>query len=311
MLDMVPSEWRWRLLLARDARTESARRRLAERAKAGELVRVVRGAYLPQDDWTSLDAEERYGMRIRAICATHPGIVLAHGAAAAAWGLPWIGPRASRFDVLTEGRAGSTSNIRRRIEPRGEVVTIDGMLVTGLARTVVDVARDGDLSRAVAVADAALNPRTRAQLAVRTGAPDLESELARVPFRHGEVRARHVVDFADGRSGSAGESASRVTIDRIGLPSAILQQPFPRSAGGCWLVDFWWPEFGLIGEFDGRQKYLDPAFRDGRSADEVVYDEKRREDELRRQCRAFVRWGWREARNPASLAALLRSVGAH
>jgi hypothetical protein len=65
----------------------------------------------------------------------------------------------------------------------------------------------------------------------------------------------------------------------------------------------------LIGESDGRMKYLDPAYRNGRTAEQVVYDEKRREDELRRQCRAFVRWGWDEARNPAALGAVLRSVG--
>jgi hypothetical protein len=98
-------------------------------------------------------------------------------------------------------------------------------------------------------------------------------------------------------------------IDRLGLSSPILQQPFPREGGGNWWVDFWWPEFGVIGEFDGRMKYLDAALRGGRTADEVVYDEKRREDELRRHCRAFVRWGWDEARDPASLATILRVAG--
>jgi hypothetical protein len=307
---MDETDWRWRLFLTRDARTGSARRRLAERARAGDLVRVVRGAYLPRADWQALGADARFGMRIRAIAATYPGIVLSHAAASAAWGLPWIGPHPARVDVLAaEGSTASTSLIRRHAGPPGEVVTIDGMSVTGLARTVVDVARGGDFPRAVAIADAALNPRTRSELSISADAPDLEAALDQVAFRHGEARARHVLDFADGRSGSPAESISRVTIDRLGLPSPVLQQPFPRDGGGEWLVDFWWPEVGLIGESDGRMKYLDPAYRNGRTAEQVVYDEKRREDELRRQCRAFVRWGWDEARNPAALGAVLRSVG--
>jgi hypothetical protein len=304
------TDWRWRLLLARDARTGSARRRLAERARAGDLVRIARGAYLPMSEWQALDGDARFGMRIRAVAATYPGIVLSHAAASAAWGLPWIGPRPERIDVLAMGGSlASTSLISRHVGPPCDVVTIDGMSVTGLARTVVDIARRPDFLRAVVIADAALNPRTRSELALATDVLDLEAVLSAVAFRHGEARARHVLDFADGRSGSPGESISRVTIDRLGLPSPVLQQPFPRDSGGEWFVDFWWPEVGLIGESDGRMKYLDPAYRNGRTAEQVVYDEKRREDELRRQCRAFVRWGWDEARNPAALGHLLRSAG--
>jgi hypothetical protein len=195
------TRWRWRLLLARDARTDSARRRLAERARAGDLARVTRGAYLPTSEWASLNEDARFAMRIRSVSATHPGIVLSHAAAAAAWGLPWIGPWPARIDVLCDGRAASTAFLRRHREPSGEIAVIDGMTVTGLARTVVDVARGPSLARAVAVADAALNRRTRSELAIDSASPDLDAELAWIPFRHGEVRARHALDFADGRSG--------------------------------------------------------------------------------------------------------------
>ncbi len=271
---------------------------------------MSRGAYLPADQWQTLGPSARYGMRVRAVAATHPGIILARAAAAAVWALPWIGARPMRVDVLAPtGPSGSTPLISRHVEPETEVVEIDGMLVTGLARTVVDIARGIDLHRAVAIAYAALNEKTRGGLALVVPAPDLERELAEIAFRHGEARARHVVDFADGRSGSPIESSSRLTIDELGLPSPVLQHPFPRTGGGLWWVDFWWPEVGLVGECDGAAKYLDPALRNGRTADQVVYDEKLREDDIRRRCRAFARWGARGARRPESLAGILAVNG--
>lgn len=65
----------------------------------------------------------------------------------------------------------------------------------------------------------------------------------------------------------------------------------------------------IIGEFDGKGKYLDPQLTRGRSAAEIVYQEKLREDELRRQSAGFARWEWQIARDPAALARRLRSSG--
>jgi hypothetical protein len=310
-MDILETEWRWRLLLARDARTESARRRLAQRARSQELTRVLRGVYVPSEAWDLLDADDRFRLRVRAAAAIDPGLVFSHAAAVATWGLPWWGSWPSRLDVLGSPMAASTTVLRRHAEPCSSPVSIEGILVTGLARTTVDVARGPDLARAVAIADAALSPRTRLALRAPAATPDLEGELAAVPFRHGEARARHVVDFADGRSESAGESVSRVTIDRIGLPSAVLQHEFRTGGRTIGRVDFWWPEDGVAGEFDGRGKYLDPRLRGGRSAEQVVYDEKRREDAIRSrpEVRSFARWGWAEAASPAALAAILRGAG--
>jgi len=306
------SEWRWRFLLARDARTESARRRLAARATAGEIVRVIPGAYLPTGEWRELGPNDRYVTKLRATQATRDEtLVFSHQSAVALWGLPTIGRPPVSAHVVAERSSGrgSTSSIRRHFESAGNPVEIDGLLVTSLARTVVDIAREADLARAVVVADAALNAEIRETLRHREAEPDLQTELLRIPVRHGSARARHVIDFADGRSGSPGESLSRLTIDVLGLPSPVLQHSFPRPGGGRWPVDFWWPEFEIIGEFDGASKYLDPAFRGGRTPEQVVLDEKRREDHLRSLVRGFARWGWAAARSPAELAARLRRAG--
>ena len=52
-------------------------------------------------------------------------------------------------------------------------------------------------------------------------------------------------------------------------------------------VDAWYEDTAVAIEFDGRVKYLDP--RGGRSAGEVLWQEKRREDQVRGLDVRFVR----------------------
>ncbi|HWH25542.1 MAG TPA: hypothetical protein VNT53_02705 [Pseudolysinimonas sp.] len=181
--------------------------------------------------------------------------------------------------------------------------------MTSMARTVIDLARQSDLMLAIVVADAAL--KRKAEGSVATGGDgfgDLGEEVSRIPLRHGEARGRHVLEFADERSGSAGESISRVTMRRLGVPKPVLQQEFSEG-NDTWFVDFWWPGLRIVGEFDGDAKYLNPEMRSGRSAAEVVLAEKKREDAIRRQVSGFVRWGWAEARSPRLLGARLAGAG--
>lgn len=69
--------------------------------------------------------------------------------------------------------------------------------------------------------------------------------------------------------------------------------------------------WGVIGEFDGRSKYLFDALRGDRRADDVVVDEKEREDRLRAlpTTSGFVRWGRRHVAEPHLLAGKLRTAG--
>ena len=54
----------------------------------------------------------------------------------------------------------------------------------------------------------------------------------------------------------------------------------------------------MIGEADGDIKYLDPAIPNGRTAEEVVSDEKVREDRFRALPRTVTRWRWPIAIRP-------------
>lgn len=168
-----------------------------------------------------------------------------------------------------------------------EIVVVDGLLVTSVARTVVDLARTTPLDRAVVPADQALRKRmvTRA---------DLQDAVERSAHRRGNTAARRLVAFADECSESPGESRSRVAIARAGLPPPVLQQEI-YSAAGVYIgrVDFWWAEYDTVGEFDGAVKY-GRSLKPGQDPGEVVFAEKRREDALRRVVTGVARWVWDE-----------------
>lgn len=73
--------------------------------------------------------------------------------------------------------------------------------------------------------------------------------------------------------------------------------------------DFYWPELGLVGEFDGHGKYLREEMARGRTAAEVVMAEKAREDRLRALGLRVVRWGWADLLDPARLRRKLLAAG--
>jgi hypothetical protein len=56
-------------------------------------------------------------------------------------------------------------------------------------------------------------------------------------------------------------------------------------------VDFALPEYGIVGEFDGRAKY-GRLLKPGTSPGQAVFDEKLREDAIRQQNFQVIRWTW-------------------
>ena len=175
-----------------------------------------------------------------------------------------------------------------------------GVLATGAARTVVDLARWGSLATAVAAADHALRHRlcTRAAIA---------DEVSAVPVGAPGRRAAALVrDFADPAAMSPGESLSRVQMYVLNIPRPRLQVRVADEDGLVGYTDFGWE--GVFGEFDGRVKYGVPDGATAEEAAEVLWSEKRREDRLRRQG-AVVRWTWSVARRPDLLRERLATVG--
>ncbi|WIE74657.1 hypothetical protein [Curtobacterium sp. MCSS17_007] len=180
---------------------------------------------------------------------------------------------------------------------------IEGVLVTGPADTAVDVAVRYDRARGLAVADAV----------VRRGTPReaLLDRYAERPAVRAHRRARQVLELASGLSESAGESVALLVMRDVGCPPPTQQQLFHDASGPIGRVDFWFPDQGVVVEFDGLAKYRDPAMRRGRSADEVVVAEKIREDRLRAVpgVRHVVRPIWRDVVTGGRFPAMLADAG--
>lgn len=191
---------------------------------------------------------------------------------------------------------------------------IDGLRVTSLARTLIDVGCTSAFLRAVGMIDAGLHtPKSgdmRHELGTETPAKeDLLTTLDLLLPRAGSARARKAIEFGDGRSGSLLESLSRGQFFLMGMPLPELQVPFFDDEGFIGNVDFYWPELDLIGESDGDLEYDGAASPSGQPSIEVVKAEKAREDRLRRVVKGFERWDWTVAMSRERLAGRLRRHG--
>ena len=167
--------------------------------------------------------------RMRAIGAAADlpvGAALSHVSAACLLGLPIWDEELLRQPVQAT-RAGPGRTVRRshltvragRLDP-DEITTVDGIAVTTVARTLVDLGRWATLESTVVCADAAL----RENLVSRA---DLDAALARAARSAGVARARIALSFAHRGSAGVAESRARVA-DRWPDP------PLPRSGSDPW-----------------------------------------------------------------------------
>ncbi|PZQ90474.1 MAG: hypothetical protein DI534_04515 [Leifsonia xyli] len=277
--------------LSRIVYDDPAARRAAAR---GELVRIRRGIYADALEWEALSPDEKYLAVCRGFALSRsPQPVLSHESAAAIWGLPRLGPPPHAVHVSTDSLTSSRSlaGVRSHLEPlAAEDVTVrDGVWVTSLARTVVDLAATAEVVNGMAGLDHVLYvDRLRGP---RTGLvrDDLLTVLEGLGPLRGRVRARSRIEFAATGASTIAETGSRVTMAQIGTPPPSLQHPF-AGEHGHYETDFFFADEDAVGEVDGKIKYLDPRYRGGRSTEQVVYDEKVREDDLRRLVRTFGRW---------------------
>ncbi len=339
--------WAEDFVLTRHAVTPHEARTLARLTDRGTLRRIRQGVYSARPVAESPAERHLELVRAHSLVAGQDA-VFSHQSAAAVWGLPRIG----RWDDLVHLRVGSAAGGRSRPGVRRHTggyeedrALVDGVSVTSLQRTALDLACSETPASAVAALDAAVRGLpsssggattlltagigldavagmdTSADISASAGSGppvgtaarsvDIDEILAGLgaisPCR-GSRLAEWAIRFADGRSESPGESLSRVQMARLGVEPPRLQHVVD-GAGALYRTDFAWPERMIVGEFDGVGKYLRHAPAAGISAGQAVVDEKLREDHLRRLGWTVIRWGWSVAMNRAAFAALLASVG--
>lgn len=293
------------LLIIDDGLAPHSGRALARAVDQGSMVRVRRSVYVESAIWQRLTKEERLLLRVLALStASRSQPVFSHWAAAVLLGLPVPRRATDLVDLAVDGTRNRTIAGARvhRLALRGdEVVEIHGLLCTSATRTAVDVAADCAEEEAVVLADAALATFGPEGKQLLRQALDLSER------RRGAVRAERVIEFADGRSGSPGESISRFRMHRLGFVAPELQVRF-ETDGFLDIADFGWEAVAAAGEFDGEVKYRSERYRRGRSVEDVVIAEKNRENRIRRRRPRFARWDWSDLQE-GRLDAILRRAG--
>lgn len=275
---------------------------IVSRVRMGTLKRIRRGVYGAAEE---LSPETQH---LRLVLATMPGVdpgnVLSHQSAAVLHGLPV--PRGILDHVAmirrSSGHTDHTPQLRVRATRLldSEVGVVDGLPVTTLARTAVDLARTLGQDWGVAACDAAL----------RLGLP--RDELLRATRMHRRLRglplARAAADFADPRAESPAESISRVRIALAGLPTPVPQFNVHDQLG-VWVArcDFGWPEYRLVGEMDGKFKY-GSLLKPGQTPEQAIMAEKRREEAIRAAGFWIVRFDWDMLWRDQALARHLRQA---
>jgi hypothetical protein len=263
---------------------EHNRNKLAAAARAGEVLRVRRGAYCTPDEirvdgpsGAAREARNKALARARALHsqlrATH---VFSHATAALLLGcLVWKTPREVHVYQRYRASGHAAGDVRRyswTLAPH-DAVEAAGLPVTSLARTVVDCARTLHPLEALVIADSAL--------ALGVDREDLLATLDVQTGRRGIQQARLVIELAEAGPQSAWETWVRYELLRAGLPRPVTQMPVQTDAG-LFHTDLGYDQWALGIEFDGQVKYRPDGVRPGHDPAQEYLAEKARADAIRR-----------------------------
>ncbi|MGC4961545.1 type IV toxin-antitoxin system AbiEi family antitoxin domain-containing protein [Gordonia sp. DT101] len=282
---------RHRITFRRDALAQGfTDNQLARAVSDKHLAKIWPGAFVATADLPS-DPEQRHRLRSSAAFELSGGnFALSHESAALQHNLSLLKPQLDQVHFVTGLRTGGRVEKQRHLHSGhldpADVTTIDGLAVTSLERTAIDVACGGEFAQALAVLDSAL----------RRGAdPEVLGELLE-SRRRGVTQARRALDHADAGAENAGESWGRAQIIAAGLPVPRLQHEFFDTNGDfVGRTDYDWVG-KLAAEFDGMKKY-ERHLRTGETPFDAMRREKEREDALRRLGVMVIRWVWADLRH--------------
>ncbi|MEU4365608.1 hypothetical protein [Promicromonospora sp. NPDC023987] len=263
---------------------EQSRNKLSAGARAGDVLRVRRGAYCAPGDLrvggrSSAPREERLKALARA-AALHVQLraehVFSHTTAALLHGcLVWTTPKNTHLYQHYRASGHASGDVSRHswtLTPE-EIDVAAGLPVTSLARTVVDCARTMHPLEALVIADCAL--------ALGVDRSVLFEILDAQAGHRGKQRARLVIELAEAGAQSAWETWVRYELLRAGLPRPTTQMPV-RTDVGTFHTDLGYEQWALGIEFDGRVKYRPDGVRPGHDPAREYMNEKHRADAIRR-----------------------------
>ena len=301
------------LIAYSDAWRSGQTRTLYTQNRAGSLQRIWPGVYreaarAPASHPGAEAKAESYRLRVLAAARRMRDPVFTSWSAAALLRLPIIGDWPEEVYVLSGGSTGSRRGAIVRVATRTDVpeVLVEGVRVTSIEYTIIQLARHARLGAALVAADAALRSMPF------PGPPPLTTK-AKLFGLHRQLRPYHrsrrvtaVLQRATHLSGSPLETVSRLAMEELGFAAPLLQVCIPLEGWADAYLDFYW-DGDIGGESDGDSKYT--AGDDSAETSARLLAEKAREDELRRRVNQLARWGWRDAWARQPLERKLLRVG--
>jgi Transcriptional regulator, AbiEi antitoxin/Protein of unknown function (DUF559) len=221
-------------------------RSIDHRVERGRLHVVARGVYAV--GWPQLTEKRRWMAAVLA-CGGE-GAMLSHRSAAAFW------------EIGREMRGVVDISVRRRceirrpgLEVRGrtalrpdDIVTRDGIPVTAVARTLVDLATEVD---EVAV-ERAVNEADKRDLI------DPEALRLAIESYAGQPGAPLLRELLDKRTFRLSDSDLEIFFRPIAAAAGLFP-PLSKQFVNGWEVDFYWPSLGLVVETDGLRYHRTPS----------------------------------------------------
>ena len=254
-------------------------RDLRDALMAGILARVRHGAYAPAKVWQDADDLGRHQLRSHAVLRSHKSpLALSHTSAAVEFGLRLHQPDLSKVHVTCLGKpiARTTHDVVYHRMPKVNGAVVEGehdVQLINVLRTALDTASMSSVASGLVLLDGVINQKL-------VSMEELHAAFERfigAGSRKLQVTVRLVREGAE----SAGESLGRHLCWGQHIPEPQLQfKVYDRHGVLVGRTDFAWPQFGVLGEFDGLLKYL-RSRRPGETVEEAVIREKKREDLLR------------------------------
>lgn len=272
----------------------------------GAIVRIRYGAYARTDRWEAADDRDKHLMRASAVLLSHDSeLALSHTTAAVAHGLRLYQPDLDRIHVTTRtGNIGRTDRdlvYHQGACDDGDLRMVGHLPVVDPVRAGLEAASLGTVAQGVVVLDSVVHLE-------HAGLEEIQERYREVFTGLPHARKLQVtVRLVRAGSESVAESLGRHMMWTQHVPEPVLQFEVRDEYGNLiGRTDYAWPEYGVLGEMDGKEKYQ-RWLRPGETAAEAVVREKTREDQLRERTGwLMIRLIWREIFQPGLTGARIR-----
>jgi hypothetical protein len=274
--------------------------------KHHQIVRVRQGTYVSEKMWRTADPYGRHLLTAQGVALTHERrIALSHTTGALAWGLRLWQPDLERVHVTrlagTTGRVESDIAYHRDTWSPEDVWARDEYMLLDPVTCALQAASLGSVVQGLVVLDSLIDLDLGDEAALSA----TYAAMSRSPFTR---RLQVTMRLARRGAQSVGETLTRDLFFKHHIPEPQLQYKVFDGSRLVGITDFAWPEYGLLGEFDGKIKY-GRLLKPGEEPGDAVFREKKREDEIREVTgMGMIRYTFGDLFVPVTTAARTRRM---